>query len=152
MRQKDRTQHKSQICTLQKVKGATRHGSSGQVQLRLEDVASGKNEESEPFDYIIAASGYIRTEHTRLMQRLCKLLESYDGGVTIDSNYKVNLKHSKVSPNVGIWILDGLESQNTDVFSYLALRTERVLQSILDSMKPQPQDSVSGAHGPRAAL
>ncbi|KAF2102361.1 hypothetical protein NA57DRAFT_71360 [Rhizodiscina lignyota] len=140
VKQGNRTEHNSRICTSKEITHARTSEGTSRILLDVTDISTGVAEKSVPFDYIIAASGYERTEHQRLMARLQSVLDSLDGSVTVDSSYRVNFKRGKVAAQSGVWVVDGFEIESGDAFSFLALRTETVLQSLFENDKTGTQD------------
>lgn len=59
-----------------------------------------------PFDLVIVATGYAQTEQERLLRPLGRLLEN--ATVSVDSNYRVNLRRRGVTNGRGLWLVGSL--------------------------------------------
>jgi L-ornithine N5-monooxygenase len=59
-------------------------------------------EETLDVDLIIAATGYQRTHHVKMMQGLTDLLP--DGKVEVGRDYGIKFEPGKVAPGSGVWL------------------------------------------------
>jgi lysine/ornithine N-monooxygenase len=112
-----------------------------QVVLEIMNTLDQKMESSTPFDFVFVASGYSRTVHRRLLEPIQPLSDGFNGQLTADSDYRVGLKQGVVSPGCGIWLVDGFERAEEDAFSYMALRTGKLLKSL--SSQYQSKDTAT---------
>jgi hypothetical protein len=71
--------------------------------------------------------------------------DSPEGRVSVDDEYKVNFKRNTLGCGRGIWLLNGFEADTDDAFSYLALRTDKVKESLLGECV-KCKDLPSGDH------
>jgi lysine/ornithine N-monooxygenase len=58
------------------------------------------------FDLIVAATGISQHEQERLLQPLRALLE--EGRVSVDANYRINLRKRAVTNGRGVWLIGSL--------------------------------------------
>lgn len=154
IKQHDDTRCKSQVLTSTTVVGAREASNTRQILLETKHLQSGVREISNPFDCVIAAPTFERTEHQKLLERLKDMLDSSDGSVAVDSSYKVNFRRGRLAANVGIWVINSFDSKPVDVFSFLALRTEKILQSLLahDNAEATSPESARAVRETRATL
>jgi lysine/ornithine N-monooxygenase len=106
-------------------------GASERITLHIYNLLTDAKESSAAFDFVFVASGYQHGIHDSLTQGLRSILDSPDGQVTVDNDYAINFKRKAVACGSGVWLLDYLDVSQDDVFSFLALQTQRVLNSLL---------------------
>ncbi|KAF2427253.1 hypothetical protein EJ08DRAFT_671716 [Tothia fuscella] len=129
----DPESHRYQVRASSEVVGVERADSSDQINLRLRNQSTNSDETSKPFDFVFVASGYNRKLQERLLAPLAGLGDSRQGNVSVDGEYKVIFRRGSVVPSAGIWVLDAFDTASTDAFSYLAVRTNKVLKSLYHS-------------------
>jgi L-ornithine N5-monooxygenase len=105
----DRTKWRFQIKPCRKIVHAQTHA-DGRVSLTTFDKGAAHTvEEPKPFDLVIAATGYTQREQERLLLPLGRLLEN--GSISVDANYRVNLRRRGVTNGRGIWLVGSLATE-----------------------------------------
>jgi hypothetical protein len=61
------------------------------------------------------------------------LLDSRDGSISVNGEYKVLLRRSAVKKDVGVWIMDAFAKGGEDGFPSVALRAGMVAKGLLGS-------------------
>jgi L-ornithine N5-oxygenase len=135
VRQPDTKAHRFHVRTSCDVVKASRIDSSNQVVLYIRNPTTANVEESGPFDFVFVASGYEKRHQQNLLEPLRTLCDSREGHFSVDEDYRAIFKRESVSRSTGVWVLDAFENGNNDAFAYLALRTQRVVSSLLESYK-----------------
>jgi lysine/ornithine N-monooxygenase len=115
-----------------KLVGAEKLPSSGQITLRLQNAVDYSINTRGPFDFVFAAAGYTRGLHEKLLVPLKEYFDEREGGLTVNADYRVNLDRRFVDRQAGIWMIDGFGNGADDAFPFMALRAERVLRSIMN--------------------
>jgi lysine/ornithine N-monooxygenase len=124
--------------------GAEKIHASNQVSLQLQNTINHSVSTSEAFDFVFA-TGYSRDLHKILIQPLKEYFDDRDGNISLSAGYRVHLNRKYVKQEAGIWVLDGYENGAEDAFPFMALRTERVLKSILGAGKVSNKEDASAS-------
>ncbi|ETN46351.1 uncharacterized protein HMPREF1541_00535 [Cyphellophora europaea CBS 101466] len=108
----------------------------------LDKVSGEAKTHARDFDLVIAATGYAQREQDRLLRPLGRLLEN--GTVSVDSNYRVNLRRRGVTNGRGLWLVGSLAPEQyvssytmvmlkggDAAFSIMAERSRRLVDSLL---------------------
>lgn len=134
VKQSDSTHWQYQIYTSQRLACAARTP-DGRICLAFTDTS--KNTTTTfptTFDLIIAATGYDTSNQTRLISSLARqqLLEDHKGNVTVDSNYRVNLRRKTFRGGRALWMTGSLGDQSEEkVMPILAERGRRLVDSLM---------------------
>lgn len=84
--------------------------SDGKTQLTVLDGSTNQAQvHSQPFDLVIAATGYEQGEQQRLLAPLNTLFE--DNRLSVDGHYRVNLRNKLVANGRGLWVLGSLRPE-----------------------------------------
>jgi hypothetical protein len=124
--------HRLRMETSCHVFGAHAIESVDRVQLQYSNLITNATHSCGPFDFVFIATSSKNALHGGLTKSLHLHFDSPKGRVTVDDGYKINFKRNSLACGRGIWLLNGFEADTDDTFSYLALRTERVEESLLE--------------------
>jgi lysine/ornithine N-monooxygenase len=138
--------HRFQVRTSCDVVGASCVESSKQLVLELLDQQTGSKELSKPVDFLFVASGYDRKFQENLLEPLGGLGDRRDGHISVDGEYRVNFRRDVVAPTAAIWVLDAFEGASDDAFSYMAVRTRKIVNSLLETQKLKDERKAAAAH------
>jgi lysine/ornithine N-monooxygenase len=132
VRRPAQNQSRFEVVQYNKLVGAEKLPSSGQITLRLQNAVDHSINTRGPFDFVFAAAGYTRGLHEKLLVPLKEYFDEREGGLTVNADYRVNLDRRFVDRQAGIWMIDGFGNGADDAFPFMALRAERVLRSIMN--------------------
>lgn len=108
---------------------------------------------SHPFDFVFMASGYERGLQEDLIAPAKHLLDSRDGTISVDKDYKVMFRRGSMASDLGVWIMDAFAKGGDDTFPSVALRSGMVAKSLLIASQPPKQErKVMEDHTERAVL
>ncbi|KIW37218.1 uncharacterized protein PV06_10567 [Exophiala oligosperma] len=96
---------------------------------------------TDSYDLVIAATGFVKTDHQAIMQQLFELVEG--PGISVDRNYQVNFRSGMLARGCGLWLQGSIGEANNDdeaVFPTLAERSRRAVESIVQQ-RQQPSES-----------
>ncbi|QDS72570.1 hypothetical protein FKW77_000812 [Venturia effusa] len=108
------------------------------IVLKLLDKAATGH--SQPFDFVFLASGYERGLQEDLIAPAKHLLDSRDGTISVDNNYKVMFRRGSTASDSGVWIMDAFAKGGDDTFPSVALRSGMVAKSLLSVSQPRKQE------------
>ncbi|KIW00355.1 uncharacterized protein PV09_08067 [Verruconis gallopava] len=132
------------VAQCRKLVRASRQDESGKLTLFFENVLDHTVSSHGPFDFVFAASGYSRGLHERLVAPLKEYFDDRKGGLSVNADYRVNLDRRFVDRRAGIWMIDGFEGGTSDAFSFMALRADRILKSIMSADKSAENAAENG--------
>lgn len=95
---------------------------------------------SQPFDFVFLASGYERGLQEDLIAPAKHLLDSRDGTISVDKDYKVIFRRGSMASELGVWIMDAFAKGGDDTFPSVALRSGMVAKSLLIASQPPKQE------------
>ncbi|KAE9972936.1 hypothetical protein BLS_003816 [Venturia inaequalis] len=108
------------------------------IVLKLLDKAATGH--SQPFDFVFLASGYERGLQEDLVAPAKHLLDSRDGTISVDKDYKVMFRRGSMASELGVWIMDAFSKGGDDTFPSVALRSGMVAKSLLIASQPPKQE------------
>jgi L-ornithine N5-oxygenase len=88
--------------------------SSGQIALSLKCLNNDEGDYSGLFDLVIAATGYDRSGHERIMRQLSDLVDGHN--LSVNRDYQVNSRKGLLAEDCGLW-LQGSLGEADDVCS-----------------------------------
>lgn len=151
VREPDPSNHKLRLKFSSHVFGAHATECADRVQLQYTDLTSNTKHSCGPFDFVFVATDTTSTLYQGLVESLRHYFDSPEKQVSINDEYKINFKKNLLACGRGVWLLNGFEADTDDSFSYLALRTERVKESLLTNCikcKEQPDGEHGDPHEP----
>lgn len=146
--------HRFQVRTSCEVVGATRADASEQLVLELRNQSTGSTELSKPVDFLFVASGYDRKFQQKFLEPLGELGDSRGGNISVDGEYRITFRRDIVAESAAIWVIDAFEGGSEDAFPYMAVRTEKIFKSLLEShkLKSKKEPATGHTYEERAAL
>jgi lysine/ornithine N-monooxygenase len=120
---------------------------NNQIVLQIRDLSTSITGSSQPFDFVFLASGYERGLQEDLIAPAKHLLDSRDGSISVDKDYKVMFRRGSMASDLGVWIMDAFAKGGDDTFPSVALRSGMVAKSLLAVSQPTKQEqSVAEEH------
>jgi lysine/ornithine N-monooxygenase len=135
--QRNGTEHLFDIQASTNVVGATQV--KDQIVLNLLDPSTSIAGSSQPFDFVFFALGYERGLQENLIAPAKHLLDSRDGTISVDKDYKVMFRRDSMKSDLGVWIMDAFAKGGDDTFPSVALRSGMVAKSLLAVSQPPKQ-------------
>ncbi|KAI1620271.1 L-ornithine N5-oxygenase [Exophiala viscosa] len=114
----------------------------GQAALSLKCL-NGDGGYSGLFDLVIAATGYDKNGHERIMRQLSTLIDGHR--ISVDRDYQVNFRSGLLVEGCGLWLQGSLGDSDDDeaLYPILAERSRRIAESIIRqrcrSSEPSPE-------------
>ena len=83
------------------------------------------------FDLVIAATGYDKNGHERVMRHLSDLIDGHR--ISVDRDYQVNFRSGLLAQDCGLWLQGSLGESDDDeaLYPILAERSRRIAESII---------------------
>jgi lysine/ornithine N-monooxygenase len=138
--------HRFQVRTSCGVVGASQVDASNRLVLELRNQLTGSSELSKPVDFLFVASGYDRKVQAKLLEPLGGLGDSRDGQISVDGEYRVTFRRDTVAQTAAVWVLDAFESSSDEAFSYMAVRTNKIITSLLENQKLRNKQQSAADH------
>lgn len=151
VKERDQRKHKFRICPDVQITCVRKDEASGRITMHLDNGSTSNPEPAATFDYLFDAAGYERSLLQRLMKPVSNLFDSVDGSMSAEHTCKINFRRGTVSPNSGVWVLDGFADGVEDSFPFLALRTEKVMRSLLSTDVKDGKERSRGGEGEKAS-
>ena len=97
----DKGRWRHQIATSQALLGGERDR-DGRIRLRFRNVSTQEDSTPASFDFVIAATGYDRNGHEKLLEPTKDLLQS--NKFEVERTYRIKYQEDKVAKDSGIWL------------------------------------------------
>ena len=102
LREPDKGRWRHQIATSHALLGGERDR-DGRIRLKFRNVSTQEDSIAPAsFDFVIAATGYNRNSHERMLEPTKDLLPS--SKFEVERNYRIKYQADKVAENCGIWL------------------------------------------------
>lgn len=149
IKESDSSKWRFQLKALSEIVGTERE--QEKVRLVIRNPRTGEvSTSTQMFDVVVAASGYSFAINRNLIDIPAGLLD--DSAISVDRDYRVNLRRQALEPGCGMWMLGSLEDGRgrSDNFRWMSERAQRAAKSILKEMASDARSEKQQRGGERA--
>lgn len=149
IKESDSSKWRFQLKALSEIVGTERE--QEKVRLVIRNPRTGEvSTSTQMFDVVVAASGYSFAINRNLIDIPAGLLD--DSAISVDRDYRVNLRRQLLEPGCAMWMLGSLEDGRgrSDNFRWMSERAQRAAKSILKEMASDARSEKQQRGGERA--